>query len=396
MTVPMPWMETDVPMERLRFIDEHRKGCWSMTELCEAFGVSRKTGYKLLARFGQCGSDGLRDQSRAPKTHPNRIPGEVEHLVIQVRKQRRTWGSKKILAWLERHHPEASRPARSTVDEILKRSGLVQPRRRRRRCTPSAGPLIQADRPNAVWSADYKGWFRLGNGQRCDPLTILDSFSRRSLRCDALVSPRLADVQERFRRAFVDYGLPDAILSDNGPPFGSTGIAGLTALSVWLLRLGIRPLRIEPGRPEQNGRHERFHLTLEQETASPPKATPAAQQRAFGRFRRRYNEERPHEALAMRTPADVYEASPRRFPSTLPDWTYPSDYQVRQVGSNGHIKWRGHRVKIGRAIAGESVGLEEVSDGIWHVYLGELALGTFHEHSRHVIPSPSTGGPSEG
>ena len=209
------------------------------------------------------------------------------------------------------------------------------------------------------------------------------------------VSPKLGDVKERFRRAFNEFGLPDNILSDNGPPFGSTGIAGLTSLNVWFLRLGVVPIHIEPGKPEQNGRHERFHLTLEQETADPPRATPGAQQRAFGLFRREYNEERPHEALDMRTPAELYEVSARRFPSSLPEWIYPQDFQVRRVMKNGYIKWRGKIVKIGLALVREDVGLEEVGDGIWRVYLGKLALGTFHEHSNHVIPTPPRPATSE-
>jgi transposase InsO family protein len=381
----MAWKQTDVTMERAKFITEYERGCWSMTDLCAAFGVSRKTGYKYLARYEEAGAEGLRDRPRAPGRHPNRTSDEVARRIVRVRGRHPTWGSKKILAWLGVHEPDLALPVRSTTDEILKRLGLVEPRRRRRRATASAKPLVEADVANRVWPVDFKGHFRVGAGQRCDPLTITDGFSRYALECKALTLPKLEEVQECFVRVFCEFGLPEVILSDNGPPFGSTGIAGLTRLSVWFIRLGVRPMRIEPGKPEQNGRHERFHLTLKQETADPPRQTIRAQQRAFTKFRRSYNEERPHEALGMRTPADFYERSSRPYPRKLPDMEYPSGGRVRE---NGSFKWRGNSVFLGEALKGQDVSLDPVGDGTFAVRFGIVPLGTLNETSAVVIPAP--------
>ena len=375
-------------MERAKFISEYEKGCWSMTELCAAFGVSRKTGYKVLSRYEEAGWEGLMDRSRAPRGHPNRTPEKVALRILRVRRKYPTWGSKKILAWLGVHESELALPARSTADEILKRHGMVEPRRRRRRATPSAKPLVEADVPNRVWPVDFKGHFRVGDGRRCDPLTITDACSRYSLECKALTLPKLEDVQECFVGVFREFGLPDVILSDNGTPFGSTGIAGLTRLSVWFIRLGILPTRIEPGKPQQNGRHERFHLTLKQETAAPPRQTIRAQQLAFTKFRRTYNEERPHEALDMRTPAEIYEPSTRAFPSKLAELEYPDGAEVRRVRENGSFKWHGRSVSLGKALRGQDVSLDSVGDGTFEVHFGPLRLGTFHEASGVVIPTP--------
>jgi transposase InsO family protein len=384
----MAWKQTNVTMERAKFITEYEKGCWLMTELCAAFGISRKTGYKYLERYEEAGLEGLKDRLRAPHRHPNRTPQEVERRILRLRGRFPRWGSKKILAWLGSHEPELALPVRSTTDEILKRHGLVEPRRRRRRATPSARPLIEADAPNRVWPVDFKGHFRVGDGQRCDPLTITDGCSRYALECKALTLPKLEDVQECFVRVFCKFGLPDFILSDNGPPFASTGIGGLTRLSVWFVRLGVQPMRIEPGRPEQNGRHERFHLTLKQETADPPSQTIRSQQRAFTRFRRSYNEERPHEALDMRTPAELYVPSSRPYPRVLPDLEYPSGVEVRRVRKNGSIKWCGHSVFLGEALRGQDVSLEHVGDGTFEIHFGMLPLGSFHESSGVVLPTP--------
>lgn len=388
----MPWKHTDVPMERAKFIAEYKKGCWSMTELCSAFGISRKTGYKYVARHDEEGLEGLVDRSRAPREHPNRTAGEVVDRIVRLRGRHPTWGSKKILAWLTVHEPKLALPARSTTDEILKRHDLVRPRRRRRRCSPTEKPLSHADAPNRVWPVDFKGHFRVGSRERCDPLTITDAFSRYSIECRALTLPTLEDVQKCFESTFREYGLPERIRSDNGTPFASTGIAGLTRLSVWFVRLGVVPERIEPGKPQQNGRHERFHLTLKEETATPPKQTIRAQQLAFTRFRRTYNEERPHEALDMRTPAELYEPSTRPYPSKLPELEYPGGVKVRRVRKNGSIKWHGRPVFLGEALRGQAVGLEPVGDGTFEVHFGPLALGVFHEDSGVVIPTPASKG----
>jgi hypothetical protein len=249
--------------------------------------------------------------------------------------------------------------------------------------------VVDAGEPNDVWSIDYKGWFRVGDGTRCDPMTVNDVFSRASLECRAMVAPKLEDVRQRLERTFRQLGLPRFMLSDNGPPFGSQGLGGLSRLGVWLLRLGIQPIFIEPGHPEQNGRHERFHETLKAETAMPPRASIRAQQTAFDRFTVHYNEERPHEALGMRTPAEFYRRSKRSMPSVLQEFEYADHLDVRHIRSDGTMKWHGGQLFIGEAFAGELVGVEPLDNGHWQLHLGAMRLGVFHERTRTVLPPPA-------
>ncbi len=382
----MPWHETDAVNERLKFVAAAQRGHSTMTELCARFGISRKTGYKLLDRYRSDGAGALSDRSRAPRTHPNQTAPELEGAILRVRKAQPTWGSKKILAVLSRDWAGESLPARSTVDSILKRAGVVATRRSRRRRHEHAAPIVNASVPNDVWSIDYKGWFRVGDGTRCDPLTLNDVCTRMSIECRAMVAPKLEDVRLRLEEVFFEYGLPRNMLSDNGPPFGSRGLGGLSRLGVWLLRLGVQPVLIQPGRPDQNGRHERFHETLKAETASPPKGSIRSQQAAFTRFCRHYNEERPHEALDMRTPAELYEPSDREMPAGLPEHEYPQADEVRRVRRDGTIKWAGHFVFVGEAFAGETVGLIQGTDDAWQVDLGPMTLGVLHDRTRTVLP----------
>lgn len=361
----------------------------TMTEACRQFGISRKTGYKIAARHAELGMAGLGDAPKAPKTHPNQSPPEVEAAVLRVRKAHPTWGSKKILATLDRERPDEKWPVRSTIDAILNRAGLVEPRGKRVRRQPSAPPFVAAAAPNDVWSIDYKGWFRVGDGTRCDPLTVNDAFSRASIVCRAMVAPKLDDVRRRLEEAFGAFGLPRFMLSDAGPPFGSTGLGRLSRLGVWLVRIGVVPVLIEPGRPDQNGRHERFHETLKAETASPPSGSIRSQQAAFDRFQQIYNEERPHEALAMKTPAEVHELSARELPTDLPPHAYGEGFEHRVVRSDGGIKWGGGQVFVGEAFAGEVVGLASATDGCRDVHLGPLHLGVLHERSRTIVPLES-------
>ena len=362
-----------------------------MTDLCVRFGISRKTGYKILARYSQDGPEGLLDRSRAPRLHPNQTSTEVEAAILRVRKAHSTWGSKKILAVLERDGAFDELPARSTVDEILRRAGVVQPRRGRRRRMLVSRPRVEAHAPNDVWSIDYKGWFRVGDGTRCDPLTVNDVFSRASLECRAMVSPKLDDVRWRLESLFWSHGLPKFMLSDNGPPFGSVGLGGLSRLGVWLLRHGVRPLFIEPGHPEQNGRHERFHETLKAETAMPPRATIRAQQSAFTWWQRHYNEERPHEAIDMRVPAALYRPSTRSMTMGTPEHEYPTRYEQRRVRRDGSMKWAGGYLFVGEAFVDETVGVENRDDGRSYVHLGPMMLGVIHERSRTVLPVAGAG-----
>lgn len=382
----MPWTQTDPVTERQKFVRLVLKGQVTMTQACDQFGISRKTGYKILARHAELGMAGLADASRAPKTHPNQAAPEVEAAVLRVRKAHPTWGSKKILWALDRERPDQDWPARSTVDAILKRAGVVEPRGRRRRRQPTSPPVVEAPAPNDVWSMDYKGWFRVGDGTRCDPLTVNDVCSRASIVCQAMVSPKSADVRQRLERAFRAYGMPRFMLSDGGPPFGSTGLGRLSRLGVWLVRVGVVPLLIEPGRPDQNGRHERFHETLKAETASPPSSSIRAQQASFDRFQQVYNDERPHEALGMKTPAEVYELSPRQLPEKPAEHSYAAGLDPRRVRPDGSIKWAGALVFVGEAFGGEVVGIEAVDDGRWYVHLGPLRLGVLHGRSRTIVP----------
>jgi transposase InsO family protein len=386
----MPWKEARVQEERMRFVaavldeDDDR----TMAELCRVFGVSRKTGYKLLRRYEQEGADGLEDRRRTPRSHPNATPAEVESLLVAGRLRHRRWGPRKLLAWLARQHPDVSWPAPSTVGQILKRRGLVAPRRKRIRTPPSEQPFSAVRRPNDVWCADFKGWFRTGDGRRCDPLTITDAHSRYLLECEALPRPSLANVRPCFERAFRRYGLPSAIRTDNGTPFASNAVGGLSQLSAWWVSLDIRPERIEPGKPQQNGRHERMHLTLKLETASPPRRSLRAQQRAFNAFVLEYNEERPHEALGNATPSELYEASSRRLARKPIRLVYPSHFIQRRVRGNGCFKFAGQQPYLTSVLKGYRVGLHQVGEGRWDIFFGPLLLGHLDKQDATVVRPP--------
>lgn len=382
----MPWKETHVVDQRMQLISARLGDGWAMSEVCAAAGVSRKTGYKWLARYEAGGPEALRDQSRAPQHHSNAVTPAVIAAVVAMRRAHMRWGPRKLRVVLAAQQPQLELPATSTIGALIRRQGLVRARRRRRagRATPTLLTAVAA--PNDVWCGDFKGWFRVGNGVRCDPLTVTDAYSRYLLRCEAVARPDGRHVQRVWERAFREYGLPQAIRTDNGPPFATTGLGGLSALAVWWIKLGIRPERIAPGHPEQNGRHERMHRTLREATAVPPRASVCAQQRAFDRFRREYNTERPHEALGQRAPATCYVPSARRFPRRVGAPEYPAEFAVRQVRYKGEIKWRGGLLFLSRALAGEPVGLEPVAEGQWRLYFGAVPLALIDDVHGHVIP----------
>jgi putative transposase len=382
----MPWQETCAMTERLRLIMAVSSGEETMAEACRQAGISRKTGYKWQARFAAAGVAGLADRSRAPRHRPQTVPATVREAVVARRGQHPTWGPKKLIAALRAAQPTAPWPAPSTVGEILKQAGLVLPRRRRRRAPPRTHPLAHATAANVVWCADFKGDFRLGDGIRCYPLTISDAHSRFLLRCQALPRTATDRVQPLFAATFREYGLPDVLRTDNGPPFASTGLAGLTPLSVWWIKLGITPERIRPGKPGENGRHERMHRTLKAEGCVPPAPTLRAQQAAFDHFRQEYNTLRPHEALGQRPPAALYTPASRPFPDRLPELTYRTADAVRWVRPNGAIRWHQAELYLTPTLSGEPVGLSQVGDGLWQVAFGPLVLGTFHEHDPTLRP----------
>jgi len=372
--------------ERARFVLEHERGLCTMTELCEIYDIARETGYYWLRRYQRGGLEALRDQGRAPERHPNQTPERIEEGVLELRRAHMTWGPRKLKRVLEREAPHTVWPAASTMGAMLSREGLVIPRKKRRRAPPYTEPFALADAPNRVWCADFKGCFETHDGARIDPLTISDAYSRYLLRCQQVAKTNGEHVQAIFEAAFREYGLPEAIRTDNGPPFASRAIAGLSRLSVWWMKLGIVPERIAAGHPEQNGRHERMHRTLKQETASPPAENPRGQQRAFHQFRREYNEERPHEALGMQTPSAVYRPSPQPYPLRVPEPEYGSAMQVRRVDKRGVFSWKGEVVFISETLIGEPLGLLPEDERIYTVYFATSPLARFDSHRRTILP----------
>ncbi len=375
----MPWSETTKMQERMRFVVDAEEELFSMTELCQRYGISRVTGYKWLERFEGEGLEGLKDHSRAPISCPHRTDREVVELLADARRRHPSWGPKKLIPWLARRHDRAW-PAPSTAGEILKRLDLVKDRRRRRRIDHPGRPTTQATQPNQLWTADFKGQFKTRDARYCYPLTVADSYSRYLLGCRALCSTKTLGTKAAFQRLFQEYGLPQAIRTDNGTPFAAaTAIGRLSRLSAWWIRLGIRPELTQPSHPEQNGSHERMHRTLKAETTRPPSANRSAQQRKFESFRREYNQERPHEHLNQKSPAHLYAPSPRPYPDRLPEPNYPGHFEVRKVSKNGGIRWKKGWVNISHSLLEQNVGLEEVHDGVWSLYFGSLLLGRFHE-----------------
>ena len=371
----MPWSETGVLDERTSFIVDWQRGELSVAELCRWYGVSETTGHETIGRFKAAGWDGLKGRSRAPHHHPNEVPAARASAVLELRRQHPSWGPKKLRAWLAAKHPDEAWPAQSTIGVLLDRAGLVVRRKLRRRAAPQAGPLSPARLPNDVWGVDFKGWFRTGDGARCDPLSLSDLCSRYVLRLQALARTDAAHVWPVFDAAFREFGLPLVMRSDNGAPFASVGLAGLSPLAIRLIKAGVKPERIAPGKPQQNGRHERMHRTLKAETAAPPAADLRRQQRRFDRFRQEFNEERPHEALGQVTPASVYTPPLRRWSGRLREPEYDARFTVRKVRQSGEIKWRGTFVFLSQTLAGEPVGLSETDEGCWLVCYGPLELG---------------------
>jgi transposase InsO family protein len=377
--------------EKLRFVFEYQQRQQTMTELCQRYEISRETGYVWLRRYREASWEGLVEQSRATRRHENQTPEKIEQMVLELRQAHSRWGPRKLKRVLEREEPGRKWPAASTIGALLKREGLAVGRRKRRRTVPYTEPLAHADGANQVWCADFKGWFRTGDGERIDPLTITDAHSRYLLRCQAVDKMDTARVQAIFEAAFREFGLPVAIRTDNGTPFASRALAGLSRLAVWWMKLGIVPERIEAGHPEQNGRHERMHRTLKQEVAMPAAANRRAQQRAMDKFREEYNQVRPHEALGMETPAAVYESSPRRFPARLPEPEYPGTMLVYRVQQKGHFRWKKHEVFVSEVLWGEPIGLLPVDDHCYTVYFAQFPIARFDSRHAYLTPLPKAG-----
>jgi transposase InsO family protein len=371
----MGWKETCAVDERMRFMlaVEQREEAFSV--VCRRFSVSRKTGYKWLERYREAGIGGLIDHSRAPHRHPQAIAPEIAERCLAVRRAHPTWGPVKVRAWLDRHAPATAWPAVSTIATLFDREGLTVRRRLRRRSPPSNAPFAACNAANDVWCIDFKGWFLTGNGTRCEPLTLSDAASRYLLRCQAMVRTDTAHAWPVLDAAFREFGLPHRLRSDNGPPFASRGAGGLSRFSVKVIKAGVIPERIAPGKPQQNGRLERLHLTLLQDTAKPPAHSLREQLERFRSFQRLYNEERPHQALGNAAPAEHYTVSPRRFDGVLREPEYAPDHIVRRVRHNGEIRWQSSTIYISEALVGEPIGLIDDDAGGWTAYYGPIVLG---------------------
>ena len=388
----MPWKECSVMDERLRFVARLLDG-EAMTEVCREFGISRKTGYKVFTRYKEHGLEALSDRSRRPVRYANQLPPQIESLILSLKRDKPHWGARKIRELLVRRLDGDVRiPAKSTIHAVLHRHGLVKSiARARHRATGT--PLSTGATPNELWCADFKGEFKLGNGQYCYPLTVTDHASRFLLLCEALESTREDLAVTAFEQLFQERGLPQAIRSDNGVPFASpNALFNLSKLAVWWLRLGIAIERIKPGHPQQNGRHERMHLTLKKEATRPPGMNSLQQQARFDAFLQEFNAERPHEALAMKCPVEVYSASPRPY-NGLPEITYPLHDREVLVTACGRICMHRKRINVSTVLAGQRLGIKEVDEGIWIVSFMHYDLGFIDLEQKTLQPLDNPFGP---
>jgi putative transposase len=388
----MPWKECHVMDERLRFVARLLEG-ETMTALCAEFGISRKTGYKIYQRYQRIGVQGLTDRSRRPYRHANQLPRVVEQTIVRVKREFPSWGAPKIRERLRQRWPDIPCPAISTVHAVLDRHGLVRRRSRRRRPRLTGTPLSWPATPNRLWCADYKGEFLLGNRRYCYPLTITDFASRYLLACEALSTTQERYAFAVFERAFQDFGLPEAIRTDNGVPFASAqALYGLSKLAVWWLRLGIALERIAPGHPEQNGRHERLHLTLKTEATRPAAANVLQQQARFDTFVHHFNHDRPHQALDMATPASRYVASERPYHG-LEDLEYPLHDWTAVITTCGRICYQRRKINVSQVFAGQKVGVKQTDDHIWLVTFMDYDLGYFDDETCRLEPINNPFGP---
>ena len=388
----MPWKECHVVDERLRFVARLMEG-EKMAVLCDEFGISRKTGYKIYDRYQEVGVRGLTDRSRRPHRHANQLPLVIEKMIIQLKREYPSWGAPKIRERLKQRYPHVACPAISTVHAVLDRHGLVSVRRRRRRPPLTGTRRSEPTAPNALWCADYKGEFLLANRRYCYPLTITDYASRYLIACEALSTTKEKYAFGVFERAFQDFGLPDAMRTDNGVPFASAhALYGLSKLAVWWLRLGIRLERIAPGHPEQNGRHERMHLTLKNEATRPASANVLQQQGRFDTFVHRYNTERPHQALDMTTPASRYTPSTRPY-GGVEELEYPFHDWTAVITHCGRLCYQRRKINVSQVFGGQKVGVKQVGDHIWLVTFMDYDLGYFDDETCRLEPVDNPFGP---
>jgi transposase InsO family protein len=364
---------------------------FSMTDLCAQFRISRKTGYQLVGAYERSGGAAFAERSRRPHHSPTATPAAVVDALLACRAQHPHWGPKKLLRVVQRRQPDLATqwPGVSTLARVLKQRGWIAPRARGRRLWRTPLALTPATAPNTLWTADFKGELRTGDSRWCYPLTVMDGWSRYLLGCDGFLGPTDAATQAAFRRLFATYGLPERIRTDNGTPFAGPGVANLSPLAVWWIRLGIALERIDRGHPEQNAAHERMHGTLKAETTRPPAAKLRFQQHRFTRFREEYNEERPHEALAFDVPATRYRVSPRSYPHRLAPLEYPGHFDVRRVYAHGDIRWGNRRLFVSQALANEYIGLEEIEDGLWDLCFASMRLARLDQRTGALHPRPA-------
>jgi len=378
----MSWKEVNPMQQKLLFIADYIRQISSMTDLCARYGISRKTGYKWVARYEELGLDGLNEQSRRPSKSPIQTPYRIQQKIIELRQKYSTKpGSKKLKVLLAQCYPNEHIPSKTTIYNILNRAGLVDSRKRKRRVSHYPQPFSPVHDVNELWSVDYKGQFKLGNGHWCYPLTVMDHKSRFLCCCQGLKGPLYKETKASFIKLFREYGLPGRIRSDNGVPFASTSRGGLSKLSIWWIKLDILPERIEPGKPQQNGRHERMHRTLKQAATRPASSNMRSQQRRFDDFCKEYNQQRPHEALDQQTPSSQYTRSPREYPEKIPEIHYPDYFEVKKVSSNGTACWHNRMLYVSHLLYGEYIGLNEVDEGMWQVYFGPIKLGQIDEQN---------------
>ena len=378
----MPWKTATVPTERARFVLEAELSFYSFSELCRRYGITRRTGHKWVERYQEEGLSGLEDRSHRPHSCPHLTPEPVVARILEIRRRHR-WGAPKIRRILQDEFDLA--PSVDAIHRILVQHDLVTPRKPRRRRTHPGPPTNSMDAPNATWTTDFKGEFRTGNGTLCYPLTVQDAHSRFLLECRGFERIDSQLTRSRFEHLFREYGLPDRIRSDNGAPFASNALGRLSRLSVWWITLGITPELTEPGKPQQNGRHERMHRTLKQDTALPPQSSLRTQQRAFDSFRKTFNFERPHQALQQERPASLYVPSPRPFPRNPEPVSYPAHFEVRQVSNDSTLRWRNQKVFVSHLLRCRPVGLEEVGHGVWSVFFGPVHLGWLDETDYRIM-----------
>jgi putative transposase len=380
----MPWSNLSPMDHKTQFIADFLRHSQSITELCLHYGISRKTAYKWIYRYQHDSFSGLEDRSRKPKSCPHQTDPDIVEALLDARRLHPTWGPKKLLKLLSKRDPNRIWPARTTVCDLLARHGLVKKARKRRHLSHPGKPSSIIAAPNQVWCADFKGQFKTHDGIYCYPLTITDGFSRYLIGCQGLLTTECASAKVVFEKVFRTFGLPERIRTDNGVPFATVSLARLSSLSAWWIQLGILPELIEPGKPQQNGRHERMHRTLKAETTRPAAGNLKAQQRKFNAFRQEYNHIRPHEALKLETPGSLYQASPRPYPKKVPALQYPAHFETRYVSHNGGIRWNCDWINVSITCAGQWVGLEEIDNGIWNVYFGPVKLGRLIEEQMRI------------